>query len=200
VSRAVSWTRVRRHSLTLRDTQCRSQLPVTLRFRGESESKMAFLNPLAPGSSPGWPTRNGTSLPIRRTMRPRSLWCLLTHRSALRGLLSTETTSHDASKPICHFWPWWLAPCDLSFLALASRRPHDFTTPRVPVAIQPREDSWLCALLAKVTALIAEVRIFSEEGSAQWAEVSQFRTRFRRVSETEKLQPVPKLFLRTRRP
>jgi len=48
-------------------------------------------------------TRNGTSLPVRRTMRPRWLWCLLTHMSALRELLATETTSHDASKPICHF-------------------------------------------------------------------------------------------------
>ena len=66
---------------------------------------MAFLNPLAPGSSPGWPTRNGTSPPIRRTMRPRWLRCRLTHMSALRGLLATETTSHDASKPICHFCP-----------------------------------------------------------------------------------------------
>ena len=32
-----------------------------------------ILNPLAPGSSPGWPTRNGTSPAIRRTMRPRRL-------------------------------------------------------------------------------------------------------------------------------
>ena len=51
-------------------------------------------------------------LPNRRTMRPRWLWCLLTHMSALREFLATETASHDASKPICHFWSWWLAPSD----------------------------------------------------------------------------------------
>jgi len=28
---------------------------------------------------------------------------LLTHMSALRGLLATEPPSHAASKPICHF-------------------------------------------------------------------------------------------------
>jgi hypothetical protein len=43
------------------------------------------------------------ALPIRRTRRPRCLWCLLTPRSALREFLATETTSHDASKPIRHF-------------------------------------------------------------------------------------------------
>jgi hypothetical protein len=44
------------------------------------------------------------ALPIRRTRRSRWLRCLLTHRSALRELLATEAASHDASKPICHFW------------------------------------------------------------------------------------------------
>ena len=83
---------------------------------------MAFLNPLAPGSSPGWPTRNGISLPIRRTMRPRRLRCLLTHMSALRELLATETTSHDASKPICHFWPWLAGPQSLGAGALGQDR------------------------------------------------------------------------------
>jgi hypothetical protein len=67
---------------------------------------MAFLNPLAPGSSPGWPTRTSISLPIRRTLAARRLRCLLTHIGALRELLATETTSHDDSKPICHFCPW----------------------------------------------------------------------------------------------
>ena len=45
----------------------------------------------------------GISLPIRRTLNPGCLRCLLTHMSALRELLATGTTSHDASKPICHF-------------------------------------------------------------------------------------------------
>ena len=36
-------------------------------------------------------------------MRSRWLRCLLAHSSALRELLATESTSHDASKPICHF-------------------------------------------------------------------------------------------------
>jgi hypothetical protein len=45
-----------------------------------------------------------TSLPIPRTMRPRWLWSLLTHMSALRELLATDPPSRDASKPICRFW------------------------------------------------------------------------------------------------
>jgi hypothetical protein len=73
---------------------------------------MAFLNPLAPGSSPGWPTRSSISLPIRRTLAARCLRCLLTYTSTLRGLLATDPPSHVASKPICRFWSWLLAPSD----------------------------------------------------------------------------------------
>ena len=40
---------------------------------------------------------------LRRTLAARSLRCLLTRMSALRELLATETPSHSASKPICHF-------------------------------------------------------------------------------------------------
>ena len=64
---------------------------------GFFETSRCVLNPLAPGSSPGWPPRNSTSLPIRRTLAARCLRCLLTHMSALRELLATETASHDAS-------------------------------------------------------------------------------------------------------
>ena len=78
------------------------------------------LNPLAPGSSPGWPTRNGASLPIRRTLAARWLRCLLTHSSALRELLATDPPSHDASKPICHFCLWLLGPQSLAAGALGS--------------------------------------------------------------------------------
>ena len=62
--------------------------------------------------SPGWPTRTSISLPIRRTLAARCLRCLLTYTSTLRGLLATDPPSHSASKPICRFWSWWLAPSD----------------------------------------------------------------------------------------
>ena len=38
-----------------------------------------------------------------RALAARCLRCLLTHMSALRELFATETPSHSASKPICHF-------------------------------------------------------------------------------------------------
>jgi len=45
--------------------------------------------------------------------------------SALRELLATETTSHDASKPICHFCLWLVAfrlPQSLAAGALGQER------------------------------------------------------------------------------
>ena len=109
---------------------------------------------MAPGSSPGWPTRNGISLPIRRTLPRRRLRCVLTDSSPLRPLLVVDAPSHDASKPICRFWscwgpsvPWaWAqtygvlgllrSPAYCAGTRAAPRTSahsatHDFTTPRV---------------------------------------------------------------------
>ena len=76
-------------------------------------------NPLAPSSSPGWPTRSSISLPIRRALAARCLRCVLTYTSTLRALLATDPPSHDGSKPICRFWSWLLAHFDLPSLASA---------------------------------------------------------------------------------
>ena len=72
--------------------------------------------------SPGWPTRNGISLPIRRTLPPRRLRCVLTDTSPFRALLAAGTPSHDASKPICHFCLWLVGAQSLAAGALGQER------------------------------------------------------------------------------
>jgi hypothetical protein len=47
---------------------------------------------------------------------------LLTYTSTLRGLLATDPPSHDASKPICRFWPWLVGPQSLAAGALGQER------------------------------------------------------------------------------
>jgi hypothetical protein len=47
---------------------------------------------------------------------------LLTYTSTLRGLLATDPPSHDASKPICPFWPWLVGPQSLAAGALGQER------------------------------------------------------------------------------